>query len=63
MFLFVTALKFAGETTKGLHLALFLFSTPRKNIGKSLKKEKNSAFSKVRARFKTYVVNRVDFKM
>ena len=48
MFLSVTALKVPGETTKGLHLALFLFSTPRKNIGKSLKKEKNSAFSKVR---------------
>ena len=47
MFLSVTALKVPGETTKGLHLALFLFSTPRKNIGKSLKKEKNSAFSKV----------------
>ena len=47
MFLSVTALKIPGETTKGLHLALFLFSTPRKNIGKSLKKEKNSAFSKV----------------
>ena len=47
MFLSVTALKVPGETTKGLHLALFLFSTPRKNIGKSLKKEKNNAFSKV----------------
>ena len=47
MFLSVTPLKVPGETTKGLHLALFLFSTPRKNIGKSLKKEKNSVFSKV----------------
>ena len=47
-FLFVTGLKVPGETTKGLHLALFLFLEPRKNIGKSLKKEKNSAFSKVR---------------
>ena len=46
MFLSVTALKVPGETTKGLHLALFLFSTPRKNIGKSLKKEKNSNTSK-----------------
>ena len=46
LFLSVTALKVPGETTKGLHLALFLFLEPRKNIGKSLKKEKNSTISK-----------------
>ena len=48
LFLSVTGLKVPGETTKGLHLALFLFLEPKKNIGKSLKKEKNIAFSKVR---------------